>query len=249
MPEFRFGDFFKTVRVNQGIKQQTVAEAVGITHVALSRFESNRSRLSYETLSKIAPLLNVSSEFLADTSKNPFYSKKLIKMYLSAEFLEIKYSLLSLFHVMIHTQFVNIVFLIPPATVFDKIRWLNFDAEIPVYAILCKDIDGNVFLFRRKGASDFILKKDELETSINRMLSVLSRAKIKRRLISYKAKKINKQIYENIRNWSVSLDDVLPLFDDVDNAERVFQFAMSIDADIRDLRKVLARFRDDKSGK
>lgn len=242
--EDKIGILFKSVRINQGIKQQDIANAAGISHVALCRFEAGLSRLSLETLLKIVPLLNMNPNFLSDTALNPFSSSRLIKMFLSVEFLEIKYSMLSLFHVMMHTKITQVVFLIPPVTIFDKVVNMNITREVPVYAIICKDSSNNIFLFRRKNKTDFILKRQALEKALSRMVTILANTNMSSQKFICKTKKISRLTYDLIKNWTVELDDILPYMADEDKALRILQFAHSIEADRKDIQKVLHLYGD-----
>lgn len=239
------GEFFKDVRKYQGLKQQHVAQEVGITHVALSRFEAGRSVLSHETLSKIAVILNINPRFLSDQSMNPFYSNKLLKMYLSADFMEVKYSLLSLFQVMLHTQVTEMYLLVPPVSLLDRIVRLNIGQEIPVYAITCRDREGNMYLFRRKSGNEFILKTKELIVAIKNMLYTVNKAR-ERTPFPYKLRKIDKDLYEKIKDWSVEKQDLSFLFQEEDKSKIIYEYALSIDANHDDIRKALKFFKDSK---
>lgn len=234
-------NFFKNVRKYQGLKQIDIANEVGITHVALSRFEAGHSKLSFETMSKIATLLNINPRFIEDSSINPFMSNKLLKMYLSTEFMEMKDALLSVLSVMIHAQISEMYFLIPPVSVLDRVVRLDISQEIPVYAITCHDADGNMYLFRRKARSEFILKKKELVSNIQGMLHILShiKGKKKRDPIPYKVRKIDGSLYEKIRNWSIEKEDLLFLFEPEDKAKKLYEYALSINASRSDAEKAL----------
>ena len=235
------GEFFKAFRIYQGMKQRSIAQEVGITHVALSRFEAGHSKLSNETLSKIATILNINPLFLVDSSINPFLSNNLLKMNLSTEFMEMKDALLAILHVMMYTQISEMYFLIPRVSVLNRIIRLDIKREIPVYAITCKDGDGNVYLFRRKSKNNFILKRKELAKNIDGLLYMLShvKGKKKRHPISYKVHQIEAPLYEKIRNWTVEKEDLMFLFEPEDTAKKLYEYALSINASESDAKKVL----------
>lgn len=243
------GEFFKSVRKYQGVKQQSVAKEVGVTHVALSRFESGRSKLSHETLSKIATVLNINPRFIMDSSINPFLSNRLLKMYLSTEFMEMKDALLTILSVMIHSQISEMYFLIPPVSILDRVVRLDISQEVPVYAVTCKDRDGNMYLFRRKAKSEFILKRKELVRNINGMLHMLSHVKgeLKRAPISYKVRKIDGILYEKIKKWSVEKEDLIFLFEPEDKAKKLYEYVLSINASGSDVEKVLKLLQQSQS--
>lgn len=239
------GEFFKDIRKYKGLKQKDVAQEVGITHVALSRFEAGRSVLSQETLSKIAVILDINPRFLTDQSMNPFYSNELLKMYLSADFMEVKYSLLSLFQVMLRTQVTDMYLLVPPISLLDRLVRMNISQEIPVYAITCRDREGNMYLFRRKSANEFILKPKELIVGIKNMLYTVNKAR-ERIPFPYKVKKIDNALYEKIKDWSVEKEDIAFLFEEKDKAKIIYEYALSINAGHDDIQKALEFFKDPK---
>jgi len=80
----KLNDIFKLVREASGQKQTHIADKVGISHVALSRFEKGQSTLSTETLCSIAPYYFLNDDFIKGDNVNPFKSEgKLIKFFIS----------------------------------------------------------------------------------------------------------------------------------------------------------------------
>jgi transcriptional regulator with XRE-family HTH domain len=56
------GNKIRIIRLNRGLNQETVARELGITQNAYSKIETNQSKISDETIEKLANLFGVSSE-------------------------------------------------------------------------------------------------------------------------------------------------------------------------------------------
>ncbi len=66
------GNTIQELRLQKGIKQELMAEGLGISQSAYSRIESGQSKISIETLRKIATLLDVRVEMLFDSFSHSF---------------------------------------------------------------------------------------------------------------------------------------------------------------------------------
>jgi transcriptional regulator with XRE-family HTH domain len=66
------GNTIKDLRLQKGIKQELMAESLGISQSAYSRIENGQSKISIETLRKIAVLLEVRVEVLFDSLSHSF---------------------------------------------------------------------------------------------------------------------------------------------------------------------------------
>ncbi len=206
-------EIFRYVRLAQAIQQSEVANAVGITHVALSRFEAGKSSLSIETLVKIAPLLNINPDFITGENINPFKSKKLIKLY-GAGLMGKLYEPLNL--LIEYNEKLDFVSLVPHFSGLKKLlsqtgtRILapiysgNASAALSlfVYAVAVRDSDDNYFLIRSQDDNGYLLwegaDKDvaHLAASMAQMLGLSER-----RSFTFKRVEINKPLYEKVKEW------------------------------------------------
>ncbi|PEN09699.1 helix-turn-helix domain-containing protein [Bacillus pseudomycoides] len=64
------GSRIKEVRKSLKMKQNELAEAVGIHFAMISLYESNKRTPSRETVEKMAPVLNVSADYLMGLSEH-----------------------------------------------------------------------------------------------------------------------------------------------------------------------------------
>ncbi len=73
-------DRLQFFRANKKITQQQVADAVGLTKSAVSKFESGRSRPSSRVLTILSQLFDTSVDYLLTGSAHPSASKKAVDM-------------------------------------------------------------------------------------------------------------------------------------------------------------------------
>lgn len=59
-----FGDNIKRLRKNKGLKQQEIAELLGVKRNTYSDWENGKTEPSFENLVKLADLLDVSLDWL-----------------------------------------------------------------------------------------------------------------------------------------------------------------------------------------
>lgn len=59
-----FGDNIKRLRKNKGLKQQEIAELLGVKQNTYSDWENGKTEPSFENLVKLADLLDVSLDWL-----------------------------------------------------------------------------------------------------------------------------------------------------------------------------------------
>lgn len=64
-----FGDNIKRLRKNKGLKQQELAEILGISQKSYSHWENGKTEPSFENLVKLADLLEVSLDWLFGRDK------------------------------------------------------------------------------------------------------------------------------------------------------------------------------------
>lgn len=64
-----FGDNIKRLRKNKGLKQQEIAELLGIKRNTYSDWENGKTEPSFENLVKLADLLEVSLDWLFGRDK------------------------------------------------------------------------------------------------------------------------------------------------------------------------------------
>ncbi|MBD8006520.1 helix-turn-helix domain-containing protein [Bacillus norwichensis] len=67
----RLGNRIKLLREKNDYSQKTVADAIGISNVQLSRYESGDRKPDPETISLLADFLNVTTDYLLGRSGNP----------------------------------------------------------------------------------------------------------------------------------------------------------------------------------
>lgn len=203
----KLNDIFRLVREALSLKQTHIAEKVGMSHVALSRFEKGKSTLSTEKLCDIAPYYFLNEDFIRGENVNPFRSRgKLIKFFISysigiiPDFTLIKFIIES-------NPYSMVRFLIPQLSILKAVKYTVLDN--PIFAIALKDSDNNIFLFRHK--TDSILKAsiaiEQLENKINVVNETTDIS------IEDSQKKINKELYQKIQKWdSLERKYIEPLF-------------------------------------
>jgi len=200
---------FKLVRELQGKDQTVLARAIGLkTSSAISKFEKGeKSPLSEETLKKLASLLQMNPDYITGASLNPFSSPELVKMYLPEEDIGIKVLFTPIKIIAEANQRIEIVTLLP-ARKFEFMEKIETGTilEPGTYAIAIKDQDGNMFLFRRKSPSAYIMA----DRSMLAQLEEISDHKDKD--IRHRTRKLKRDLFEKIRNWNVLREDIEPFF-------------------------------------
>lgn len=70
----KIGDRIKQLREEANMGRAELAQKIGVTYHALSKYETNERQPDYETLKKIANLFNVSTDYLLGHSniRNPY---------------------------------------------------------------------------------------------------------------------------------------------------------------------------------
>ncbi len=64
MNDYKFGNFIYKLRVEKGLTQADVAQKIGVTPAAVSKWENGSAKPRYEVLLKLAEILDVSTEEL-----------------------------------------------------------------------------------------------------------------------------------------------------------------------------------------
>lgn len=64
-----FGDNIKRLRKNKGLKQQQIADEIGVNRGSYSNWEKGKREPSFENLVKLADLLEVSLDWLFGRDK------------------------------------------------------------------------------------------------------------------------------------------------------------------------------------
>jgi transcriptional regulator with XRE-family HTH domain len=85
-----FGERLKQIRLQKGLSQSELAEAVGVHYSHIGKYERNQSRPYVETLTKLAEALSISADFLLegveeDAVVADFEDAELLKMFKEAE--------------------------------------------------------------------------------------------------------------------------------------------------------------------
>lgn len=75
----KIGDRIKQLRKELNMKRVELAQQIGVTYSALSKYETNEREPDYETLKKLARIFNVSIDYLVGYSniRNPYEKDKL----------------------------------------------------------------------------------------------------------------------------------------------------------------------------
>ncbi|MCX5803506.1 MAG: helix-turn-helix transcriptional regulator [Proteobacteria bacterium] len=216
-------EFFSQTRRLQGIKQVALAKELGITHSAIANFEAKKTKLSSETIIKIARLININPLYVTTEGVNPFKSDNLIKMVLPETLIEGLNFGIIFFLGEVNVQ-LNIIFLVAPSSIFQKILSKTV-FENPVYAIAIKDGDNNVFLFRRKS-------NDPLYGERNLQLKLKEISRRYKTKINIDITKINKSLIDKIKNLTVEKEDIETFFElpTTTNNEKISQILDLCDA-------------------
>lgn len=67
-----FGDRLKELREDKGMRQEELAEMLNVTRATISAYETNTAFPSFLILVKIADIFEVSLDYLACRTKEPF---------------------------------------------------------------------------------------------------------------------------------------------------------------------------------
>jgi transcriptional regulator with XRE-family HTH domain len=201
-------DLFKTVRQMQAIKQSEIAEYLGISQSSIAKFETGIAALNIERLKKVASYLSINPDFLENEHANPFKSEEPIKMFLPTRFtVKIDFSLI--YFIVESNYKVDLLFLSPNAFFIGKLT-KDTVFEYPIYAIVLRDQDDNMFIFRRKEKSYLnaaITGEKHLEVELNKL------AKEYDKIIRISTVEIDKKTYNKIQAWDdLTRDDLIPLF-------------------------------------
>ena len=68
----KLGDKIKTLRAEKGIERAELAETLGITYHALSKYETNEREPDYETVKKLADYFGVTTDYLLGRTLIPY---------------------------------------------------------------------------------------------------------------------------------------------------------------------------------
>jgi len=162
----RLPDFIRFVRELRGFSQRALARKLGITQGSLSQYENCQSTLSRQTLLKIAKLLHINPAYLSDASANPFKSSKVIKMYFPEYVLAgMDYSPLE-YLLEINTS-LEVFFLLATSSSkkFDQMIANTIFADF-IQAVLVRDQDNNLFLFRRKRKGAYLVGIQRVQANL-----------------------------------------------------------------------------------
>jgi len=200
-------EIFRLSRILGGKKQKEVAAGVGIKQPSVQRYEAGLTKLSKNTLLRIAPLLDINPEYVTDQTKNPFQSEGLIKMFFSEDM--VSYGILEPINTLLAFND-NLTFLSLISKFDLPFKGTNFNFSLnPTYAIAIKDEDNNVFLLRRKLKTDYVLADGNL---YDKMSFTLRFVKERRRSLYFAALEIDKNLHEKVMSWTVEREDIEPLF-------------------------------------
>lgn len=192
----------RMVREAQGISQKEIANTIKISQSAITQYEKLQSRLSAETVFKMAPLLNINPEYIEKGIGNPFKQadeQKIIKMFMPETPIgEIDFSLIEL---IIRSN--------------DEITFIQLTASHSFemghklwrpgysYALLIEDRDNNKFLFRRKDRNKLLLGIDDLKITLDKL------DKEKKKYYEIKTVTLTKQLFEKIQVWeSIDINEL-----------------------------------------
>lgn len=215
----RFNLLFCSARIAKNITQSELAQIAVINRSSIAQFEKSIASLSIQTLLKIAPALDINPDFLLEKSDNPFKSKNLIKFFITGTSMPDRTILIL---TILYNTTLELITLIPPLSIIEKIKTLPtfrtvaavFDTHTlfgkMIYAVAVRDVDNNIFLFRRKKENDFIIWGDtDLQSNVSTLLGISGKDANK---FIFAKKEITRNLYEKIKNWDVVKEDIEPLF-------------------------------------
>ena len=197
---------FVLARELQNIKQGEIAKYAHITPASVSAFCCGKANLKEETIENIAHCLNISSDYVKTMTENPFKSEKLIKMFALESYIgRVDYSIFELF--LDFNDRLEFLLLIPESSITISKILKTKTTELPVYAIVMRDSDNNIFIFRRKQKFNFFADEKGFQTTMNK------KAKKENKYIDFKTIDIEEPIFYKILSWSIEREDVENLFD------------------------------------
>ena len=201
-------DIIKMTREAQGKKQKDIAGIAGIRQQSLQRYETGLASLSIKTLSRIEEELQINPKYINDSGVNPYKSNDLIKFHFSEKLLDKLFMpTYILFEVNQKLEFISLVCDVDLIT---KIKQ-KIPFKSPVYAVAIRDQDDNIFLLRRKSRSDIVTLDHKLSNQFSLILQYL-KFKGEKKLLSFGVQKIDDDLYEKIRLWTIERVDIEPLF-------------------------------------
>ena len=204
----KLNQLFMLIRELQDKKQTLLAGELGLKSAsAISKYELEKTKLSEETLRKLAELLQMNPEYVSGSSGNPFLSSDLIKMYLPEKDFGTKVLFTPILVVAEANQRLEIITLLP-ARKFECMETIETGTllEPGPYAIAVKDQDNNIFLFRRKSPSAYIVA----DRSLMAYLEEVSNHGDKD--IRHRTRKLSRDLFEKIRDWRIEKEDIAPFF-------------------------------------
>ncbi|MED2748993.1 helix-turn-helix transcriptional regulator [Bacillus thuringiensis] len=71
-----FNERLKQLRIENDLTQQALAELTDLTKATISRFESNKKTPSRESITKLAKVLHVTTDYLLGLSDDPHLSSQ-----------------------------------------------------------------------------------------------------------------------------------------------------------------------------
>ncbi|MDA8088721.1 MAG: helix-turn-helix transcriptional regulator [Nitrospiraceae bacterium] len=157
--------FIRSVREAQGITQGELKEkanalGIAISQSAIAQFEKMKATISLEKLIAIAPLLNLNPVFIESGTGNPFRQsnkERIINIFLPEDiFGKPDYDLIKT--IAESNKKALFIFVKPNPRSYSNLRKISSLSETddPIFALLVKDEDENIFLFRRKKSIDFL---------------------------------------------------------------------------------------------
>ncbi len=196
---------FRLARTMQGKTQADIGLAGGVTPQAINIFEKHKGSLSARTIEKIAPNININPDYLSDPTANPFLSDDVIIMHLPENIFLPGIDFRLIYFLAEKNRTLEVVFLFSN-TKFARRILRGTIAENPVIAIVCRDSDNNIFLFkRRKIMMGPVIGDRELRIELNK------RRKTKTSII-IEDKEVDDKLIKLIRDEAVSHDELQELF-------------------------------------
>lgn len=153
-------DFIHAARSAQNISQASIAKKLGVSQAAIAQYEKGRATLSFNTLKKMAPLINMNPDYMGfHSSFNPFKQRdksQIIKMTLPENTShEVDYSIPRF--IVAKNVRTDVIFLrVSDVSEEHSSRVIKLrNGGFSICAFAMRDIDGNIFLFRRRGKYAF----------------------------------------------------------------------------------------------
>jgi transcriptional regulator with XRE-family HTH domain len=193
--------FIQVIRVAQGISQRSIASGLGVHQSSVAQFETGRSKLSLETLARMASLLNLNRAFIERGTGSPFKPRKpgeAIKLLISPK-PESGPDLYLLNLILTRSEQARITILLPP---LDQARG-KLGMPGFYYAIAIRDDRGIAYLLRAKDSKKLTGSVSELQAEID---GIALRG---RRNFHCEVVRISGEMFEKLRNWSIRRADEL----------------------------------------